>query len=229
VLGTVLNPWNPLWVKLLRSGSNCLFQTRCGSGICSLVLLGWPCGSGVMVGREIKSFCRGQWVWLGKSCLGNGLGMGLGLVGFFLGGSAARPRENGLGIWVPQVDGNAKITHENRPKSAASKYFNRTDFRRACGLTLRGGGRGGPGAAVVGGRGGLFRVGDALVRSIKSGGGCAAICCALRTYGRRVVRYCPALFSSRIRAQRSFGNRCGGSLARSRAGKGWVGPCSTTP
>jgi len=177
-----------------------------------------------MVGREIKSFCRGQWVWLGKSCLGNGLGMGLGLVGFFLGGSAARPRENGLGIWVPQVDGNAKITHENRPKSAASKYFNRTDFRRACGLTLRGGGRGGPGAAVVGGRGGLFRVGDALVRSIKSGGGCAAICRALRTYGRRVVRYCPALSSSRMRAQRSFGNRGGGSLARSRAGSGLARP-----
>lgn len=65
-----------------------------------------------------------------------------------MGGSAARPRENGLGILVRRVDGNAKITHENRPKSAASKYFNRTDFRRACGLTLRGGGRGGPGAAA---------------------------------------------------------------------------------
>ena len=70
------------------------------------------------------------------------------MVFFFLGGSAARPRENGLGILVRRVDGNAKITHENRPKSAASKYFNHTDFRSACGLTLRGGGRGGPGAAA---------------------------------------------------------------------------------
>ncbi len=52
---------------------------------------------------------------------------------------------------------------------------------------------------------------------------------ALQTYGRRVVRYCPALSSSRIRAQRSFGNRGGGSLARSRAVKGWVGACSTQP
>ncbi len=84
------------------------------------------------------------WVWLGKSCLG----VGLRVVCFFLGGSAARPRENGLGILVRRVDGNAKITHENRPKSAASKYFNHTDFRSAFGLTLRGGGRGGPGAAA---------------------------------------------------------------------------------
>jgi len=36
-----------------------LFRERVGNGTWgSLVLLGWPCGSGVMVGREVKSFSK---------------------------------------------------------------------------------------------------------------------------------------------------------------------------